>query len=277
MAWNLKKMKPSYKIGAIGVSLGPFKTVEDEISVRNYLKSFDFLSLRDRYSFEYAMSLDLPFKPVEAFDLAALLPSIYKSEDILIQNGKITHKKVIGISICRYESFIKCGNIENEERRNGVLLEIIKKIDRSRKDISFKFFIINGNKVNGDSEITQWFLKNANLENSYEIIPYSPNTRKIYNSIAKCDLVVSVRLHAAIFACFAKIPFVLIEYHRKCADFLQDVGYGESKRFYDLNIELEESVKILNSYLDDRSSFKIPFMLEEQINKSMLNFTSINL
>lgn len=49
IAINYKKKNNSIKIGGIGVSIGPFKTVKDEISVVEYLKNIDFLAVRDRF------------------------------------------------------------------------------------------------------------------------------------------------------------------------------------------------------------------------------------
>src|SRR5690606_4524052 len=76
-AVNLKKLGKKIKIGGIGVSVGPFKSVQDEKAVEEYLKSIDFLAVRDLASYEYVSNLKLPYQPIRAFDLAALLPEIY--------------------------------------------------------------------------------------------------------------------------------------------------------------------------------------------------------
>ena len=40
----------------------------------------------------------------------------------------------------------------------------------------------------------------------------------------------SVRLHGAITAYLCGVPFALLEYHRKCTDFLEDIGQAEELR-----------------------------------------------
>ena len=72
------KRKDKFNIGAIGVSIGPFENIKKELSVIEYLKRLDFLALRDTRSFEFVKSLSLDYEPIKAFDLAALLPSIYE-------------------------------------------------------------------------------------------------------------------------------------------------------------------------------------------------------
>ena len=114
LAVESKKKGSKIMVGGIGVSIGPFKTLIDEKSTIEYLKNIDFLAVRDKTSFDFASSLNLPYETVDAFDLAALLPEIY---GIKMQNN-LSSKKVIGISVCPYESISNTANIENEKKRN---------------------------------------------------------------------------------------------------------------------------------------------------------------
>ena len=92
------------KTGAIGVSIGPFENVKNENDVKKTLKRIDFLALRDRRSYELALSMNLPYEPVRAFDLAALLPEVYST--VKYDSEERTSKgKVIGISVCNYERY----------------------------------------------------------------------------------------------------------------------------------------------------------------------------
>ena len=54
-----RKLKDSrFKIGGIGVSVGPFSSVEAEQNVVKYLQNLDFLTLRDRRSHDFVKTLD---------------------------------------------------------------------------------------------------------------------------------------------------------------------------------------------------------------------------
>ena len=272
IAIKLKQSGHKIKIGGIGVSIGPFKTTKDEIAVHEYLKSMDFLSLRDEYSYQYTSSLQLPYKPVNAFDLAALLPEVYSFEKSEV-NLPSDKKKVVGISVCPYESIVKL-DIEYEKSRNNNIVEIIKELDR-QEDIHFKFYIINGNERVGDKTLTYETINGATPK-SFEVIDYNINTQMTWMSIAECDFIVSTRLHAAIFACFAEVPFMLNEYHRKCEDFLDNVGYEESYRLYNNKYDVKEKASQIISILQD-NNYKKPLYVADMKSRAKLNFTSIKL
>ncbi|QQT53190.1 polysaccharide pyruvyl transferase family protein [Sphingobacterium multivorum] len=271
-AMNRKLIKGSPKIGAIGVSVGPFKSLEDESAVQSYLKGMDFLAVRDQASFDYVKSLDLPYKPINAFDLAALLPNIYNyKRDI----KPIGHKKVIGISVCPYESVQKGLNINNEKKRNDMFLELFKEIDHL-DEVHFRFYIINGNEKIGDRKLTFEMISKLALK-SYEVVEYSRDTQSVWESIAGCDFIISTRLHAAIFACFADTPFMLNEYHRKCSDFLDNVDYNEDYRLYDSEYDIKDKALQIIEIINDCNKYKLPSATNDMKEKAKLNFTKIDL
>lgn len=279
IAVDLKKNKHKIKIGGIGVSIGPFKTIKDEKAVQEYLKHIDFLALRDEYSYNYAQSLNLPYKPINAFDLAALLPEVYSFDKAKTKiKETLFKKKTIGISVCPYESIVKrfdiSFDIKEEKSRNENVVELIKELDRL-EDIHFKFYIINGNEMVGDRTLTYETIKNSSPK-SFEVIDYNINTQSTWMFIAECDFVISTRLHAAIFACFAEVPFMLNEYHRKCEDFLDNVGYEESYRLYNNKYDVKEKASQIISILQD-NNYKKPLYVADMKSRAKLNFTSIKL
>lgn len=265
LAQNFKRINKNLKSGGIGISVGPFKTVEEEKKVITYVKQLDFLAVRDNRSFEYLNSLNLPYTPINAFDLAALLPKIY-GENKIPPNTKNTF--TIGLSICNYERYYQ-GDLKNEQKRNAYFKELVELLAKD-KSVHFKAFIINGNSVFGDTEATHELLRDVS-ESQHEILPYNPNTHQIWKEIAECDFMLSTRLHASIFACYAAVPFMLFEYHKKCADFLQDVGQAEKYRLYDAETPMDQTLKTIN---DIRNGYFIaPSRIEETTERSLLNFT----
>src|SRR5690606_15854923 len=174
---------------------------------------------------------------------------------------------------CPYESVHPGLDIANEERRNLFVEKLIQYLD-FYENIHFKFFVINGNTKNGDNNLTRKIISSAKPK-SFEIIDYSPTTQMIWNSIAACDFVVSTRLHAAIFSCFANVPFMLNEYHRKCGDFLDNVGYHESYRLFDSSIDVAEKGNQILSILNSPSEYRFPESLSEMESKAEFNFTKI--
>ncbi|MFD1771521.1 polysaccharide pyruvyl transferase family protein [Sphingobacterium suaedae] len=271
-ALEKRQKKYEFRLGAIGVSVGPFKTASDEAAVIEYLKRMDFLAVRDQASFDYVSSLSLPFTPVNAFDLAALLPEIYDYQPSSFQQSV---KKCVGISVCPYESVQKGLDPEDEIRRNNMLVDLIKELSKE-DDLHFKFYIINGSEKIGDQKLTLETIAKANPK-SYEVIAYSSSTESIWRSIADCDFIVSTRLHAAIFACFAGTPFMLNEYHRKCSDFLDSVGYPTKYRLYNSEYSIKEKADMIIDVVRDKRKYSTPIKVEQMRDQAKLNFIKIQL
>lgn len=272
LAVERKKRGTPLKIGGIGVSIGPFKSLNDEKATIEYLKNIDFLAVRDQASFDFASTINLPYQTINAFDLAALLPDIYGLNKI---ETTITSKKTIGISVCPVESINDKDNIADERSRNRNLVELLKHLDADN-DIHIKFFVINGNPTVGDLKLTMETIESV-APKSFEIIHYTKKTRTVWNEIESCDFVISTRLHAAIFACFSNTPFMLNEYHRKCGDFLDNVGYEESLRLFNNEYSPKEKAGMITNILNGNYKYPYPKYTQEMKQKSELNFTGIEL
>ena len=152
------------------------------------------------------------------------------------------------------------------------MLDLISRIPK-KENFIFRFFVFNGNKKIGDEGITKVFIENLKLKN-IEMIPYSKILKNTYRAIAECDLMISTRLHASIFACYANVPFFLMEYHQKCTDFLIDIGQSEEQRIFDGGRPVDTVIsKIMEILVDDKKTS--PVHLKETIEKSKRNFKSL--
>lgn len=253
------------KTGAIGVSLGPFSSVSKEKETVKYLQALDFLALRDKRSYDYAKSLNLPYTPIAAFDLAALMPQVYENQPSLVEKSSV---KTIGISVNLYESFEQ-GGVEKETKRLSFFKELVELINK-RTSVHFKVFIINGNTNKRELETSRFLMSNVSEQN-FTIIPYNSRVKKTWDEISSCDAMISTRLHASIFACYAKVPFFLIEYHQKCTDFLMDIGQNEKYRFYDGDVSPSEACEAVGEVLSGK--YLPPQDREKTISLAKKNFT----
>jgi len=242
-------------VGAIGVSLGPYKSKQARSDIENLLKHFSFLVLRDRRSYKQALAMDLPYDPIEGFDMAALLGDVYglptPVEGTLRQNGK----KILGVSICHYERYVG-GDLENEMRRENFLLDVLKQTAKSY-DVDFKFFVFNGHQRFGESELIRQFASQLSGYSNVKVIPYTTDPLVMWNEVGSCSGVLATRLHAGIFSCFAKIPFLQVEYHRKCADFLDDISYPSDLRMGDAELSVDGTTTLIADILSGRKKLEI--------------------
>lgn len=258
----LSKLKGT-RIGAIGVSVGPFKNVDAENGVKEFLKHFSFLTLRDYDSYQLVNSYNLPFKPVLAFDLAGLLPKVYTEYDPDHPGDGI------GVSLCFCERYFD-GDKTVEDRRIKRTFQMLDLIVEKIKP-RMKFFIVNDNPRKGDQEITRNAFNRYKDKTDVELIDYSRNPGDMFYAIKKCRLMISTRLHGGIYACMAGKPFFSIEYHRKNTEFLKEVGCPEDFKLGDMDATPDEAVrKIIDVYETPSMFYKID--REALIKRAEANF-----
>jgi len=190
--------------------------------------------------------MKLPYKPVLAADLAFLLPEIYQKKKDHCYNKT----NIIGVSLCHYERYVQ-GDIENEKRRETLCFEVLRDLV-DVQELKFCFFVLNGNDFIGDREIIESTIKTLNLKKErYEVVDYSPNTLEMLSKIEECSVVFTTRLHGAIFSAATNIPSLLVEYHVKCSDYLDDIAIDDSWRIGDMSMpprQIKEKIIQLLDY-----------------------------
>lgn len=256
------------ELGAIGVSLGPFKNDEAKSSIKQYLSKFSFLALRDRRSYDIAMNMKLSIPIVESFDLAGLLPYIYPVVK------KENSNPVLGISLCNYERYVNNGDLGNEKRRFDKIVGTIKLLIKIIPNIELKIFVFNAHPIIGDHDISNALMLNIGSSIAIEKVAYSSNPNDMWNAVSSCDAVLATRLHAGVFACFSRTPYLQVEYHPKCSDFLEDINYPKDFRIGDMNLSEEEVCSRLVQLLE----LKTPLIdnIERLQEKASLNFTKFS-
>ncbi|XXF10705.1 polysaccharide pyruvyl transferase family protein [Pseudomonas sp. D2-3] len=212
------------KLYAIGVSVGPFEEGKDHDFARNFIDSLEFLSVRDAKSRKECETLGVRVVPDVCNDLAGALPV----ENFVAGPVREKAKPILGVSMCRYESIVG-GNVSQESERNisikTGILEFAKK-----HDCRVHILVLNSDCDLGDFSISrdmEFFLKTSGVE--CVLIDYH-GPMDMIKHIYTCDFLFSIRLHGAICAYLLNIPFVLLEYHRKCTDFLDYIGKGADLR-----------------------------------------------
>lgn len=235
------------KVAAIGVSIGPFNSEKDYLYIQEILKEFQFLVLRDKESYKIALEMNLPYNPILGADLAFLIPKMTSNNKQI--NNSNHSQKIIGVSLCHYERY-SSKNFEKEKKRENKIFEVLNKL-KNDLTIKFNFFIINGNNISGDKEITHSFINNLKLNsNQYIVSEYTEDTIKTIEKISTCNVMFSTRLHGAIFAASLNIPSILVEYHKKCTDYLDDIGILEEWRIGDMKGDPSLIVKKLYNLIN---------------------------
>lgn len=209
------------RLSAIGISVGPFDCEKDRKQAKKLINSFRYLCVRDEASVKECESLGIDINVNLFNDLAGCAP--------LPSNAQISKiDRVMGVSLCRYESVVG-GNIEKEKLRNIAIFQGICDF-AIKHNFKVKILILNSNELVGDLEISQRLYDYVSGNGiSAELVEYF-NPVESLDHISACNIFFSVRLHGAISAYLLNIPFVLVEYHQKCKDFLDYIGFDKENR-----------------------------------------------
>lgn len=210
---------------ALGVSVGPFRNRTDERQIREFLKRFGSISLRDRASYERsdAMSLDLPLR--QAFDLAVLAPDRVPCP---LPRGTRSRPR-LGVALRPFES-IEGGNIETERVR---VLRVLETLRAVAKLIDFELVLLafNCHPTKGDVDLANMMADELEAVVPSSVVSYEGDVPSMLSAVAACDAVLAMRLHAGVFAYASGVPFAFINYHPKCQEFADSVGLPQSLAF----------------------------------------------
>lgn len=206
------------KLSAIGVSVGPFDSRASEKAVIDFLRRFEYISVRDKASYELLRSYQLDTHIALGRDLAGLAPALVGPVQ------KFMHETtLLGYAPCHISD-----HLETSRRIDDLFIDTVSK----RRDIRVRVFNLNGHAVHGDIERSHYVrerLRGTGM--AVQQIDYMERgVVGTWRDIAACDAMVSVRLHGAITAYLCSVPFILFEYHKKCTDFLDDIGQPSATR-----------------------------------------------
>jgi len=221
----LKRGRRDY-FSAIGVSIGPFEDMSSERRVCKKLRSFEYISVRDRVSYERLMSYDIEGKVVQAADLVGVLPEFLQrkkdgeGEVQLPGNG---YK--IGFSPCFLpdlpnEALFYCDCFISFASRLSV------------GGVDIKIICLNQHGVVGDVGLCKYVENELSKKGIFSDIIYYQDKGALgtWKLISELDAYFSVRLHGAITAYLTGTSFFLFEYHEKCTEFLDFIGKSSTER-----------------------------------------------
>lgn len=205
------------KVSAVGVSLGPFDTIESERKTKELLKKFEYISVRDKRSFEVASSFRLDCPLNQASDLALLYPVV---EPTIRSNKLPEERKFIGFTPCNIPL-----NSDAAKAYCDLFVEFALKECKNEK-VEFCILNLNEHPYYGDQDLCAY---TAERLSKFGVVSPIYSYRDlgingVWHLIASMTAYVTVRLHGAVTAYLTGTPFHLFEYHPKCTDFLLEIG-----------------------------------------------------
>lgn len=220
-------------LSAIGVSIGPFKRSCDEKKVKERLKRFDYIAVRDQISYQRLESYGLDAKILESADLAGVLPLI-----LPVSAENDTHNDdslLIGFSPCCMPE-----RPDLEKLYCDIFVQAVTQLPAHRR-VSVNVICLNQHYKVGDVDLCIYVkdaLDRHGVANSLTF--YNDiGALNTWSMISRLDAYISVRLHGAITAYLCNVPFFLFEYHEKCSSFLDFIGKFDNERHFGQDITYE--------------------------------------
>jgi polysaccharide pyruvyl transferase WcaK-like protein len=201
---------------AVGVSIGPFRTISDERYCARVLRRLAFIGVRDATSKAWADEL-APSVPAKlTFDLGPLLP--------LVEPSSAAHKdrRGIGIALCDYESFAG-GDPKRELLRRARIAAALRRLDVPPED-EVVFIDFNGHATLGDRRVHTDIAALAGPRIRARHVTYCDAPRDVLEQVSRLRVIVAMRLHASIFAYVTGTPSLTLSYHPKCEGWASQVG-----------------------------------------------------
>lgn len=95
--------------------------------------------------------------------------------------------------------------------------------DQDIEELVFFIFREDENEKWGDKLITEEIMDSMDININMRVVDY---TEEFLREMNTCNFILGSRLHSGIVAYALDIPFILIEYHSKCTEFLNTINHN---------------------------------------------------
>lgn len=214
---------------AIGISVGPFATQRDAEETLAVLRRFQTVSVRDSASLERIREIDPSFPVTLGFDVAVLLPVVLGSDGHRQTEPLAAGRPMVGVSVCRNDA-IRGGEPTADAERHEALCGTLEQVVR-RTGASVRLLVFNDHPYWGDMDLSEDMARRLDGLAPVEVVTRSSAPEVLLDAVASCDVVVGTRLHSCVFAYACNVPFAVVAYHQKCADFAAEVRLTDELLF----------------------------------------------
>ncbi|MDA7877730.1 polysaccharide pyruvyl transferase family protein, partial [Akkermansiaceae bacterium] len=229
---------------ALGLSVGPFESVEHEDSIVKLLRRMKYVAFRDSQSYEWACKKGLTANSCRAFDLAVLFGNASEPE---FRDRQLD--SVIGVSLLAWQAQLDSKDLHKDlafARELGQRLRVV--VGSTGQRVVFLSLCLSSysdDRLVGDA-FAEGFGRRV------ERFAHNGDAKRTFERIRQLSQFVSMRLHGSILAYTAGVPFLSLEYHPKCKDFAVTIGLDERHRVRVDDIQVDEILLKVAPLLEQR-------------------------
>lgn len=257
-----------HPMAAVGVSVGPFITPTSERRLLSVLRRIDFIGVRDVASAEVLRRADYPGLLVPAGDLAGLLPEALGARIPERAARPVPGRRArLGVTLLGVD--YEAADTESRLREDALVEGVRSLVLKEPVDVTV--FVFNTHPVHGDERVSDRLRAAVDGHCDVRVVTARDGVRACWDEMKRCDLGLHMRLHGAVFAYLAGVPFALVPYQKKCDDFLDEIGQPPSLRLGRVPEHPAEVSRILTAMLTDEA---VPGLSRAEFaERARLNFT----
>ncbi|MEO0514845.1 MAG: polysaccharide pyruvyl transferase family protein [Planctomycetota bacterium] len=209
----------------IGQSIGPFRRLRDAEVFMQMCTKIDRITVREQISYDYlTQDLKLPAEKIEkTADSAFLLPIEDEtwSESLLSHWGFTENRPRIAVSISGgISKFTDANRSLHRTRMAALIRELAKRYDAQ---ILVVPHVIDPAPQNDDLAEAAAVMEELGWPRDVQLAVGEFNASQYKGLIARCDLLVAERMHAAIAGLSSTVPTVVISYSIKAPGIMAEV------------------------------------------------------
>lgn len=221
-AWSRMSGRP---IAAVGVSVGPFVSSAAQRRLAAMLEHVAYIGVRDAASVHRLREVGYGGLLVPAGDLAGLLPEAL-GDVPPAQDGHVPGRFRLGVTLLGSDTDL--GEAGQRRREETLIAGIRSFVDAEPVDVTI--FVFNTHPLRGDVGPSDRLRAALGSRCNLRTVSADEGVRAVWSEMRACDAGLHLRMHGGIFSYLAGMPFALVPYHRKCGDFLEEIGQPPTRR-----------------------------------------------
>jgi len=214
------------KIYLCGHTIGPFSE-QDEAYFKKVISRVSLISVRERHSYEYLMSLNINVPVHLTADVAFTLPTLEKTNAAAYLRNKYGLEtdscNFVALSIS--QGIIKYSELDTKQYYRE-FAEFVNYLNSQGKTCLFIPHVMESNPDNNDVIACEEVYKRVQNPEQNRVIFGEASAIEFKGIIGLCDCLIGTRTHSTIASLSQLIPTVSVAYSRKAYGIMNDV-FGE--------------------------------------------------
>jgi polysaccharide pyruvyl transferase WcaK-like protein len=221
---------PAARSAAVGVSVWPFKDAQSVDAFKRFVEHFAFLGVRGRASYERLKAIDAQVRFELTFDIAVSLLDMLGPPVRSLVGQRIVGVSLLSQAPTYHPGLDPAALRAVDERRVELVAGMLNAAIASGACDAIHMLDFCSHERFGDYAIHEQLA--ARLVKGFPVVhePYAGDPLSLFRQVSRLQCMIAMRLHAAVFAFSAQVPFLMLPYQDKSYEWADIVGLPVSDR-----------------------------------------------